>query len=51
MRLERTRDSRFAAVSFQTDLRNSQLVLVSESFSSGDNENPHVVETIRATGF
>jgi hypothetical protein len=43
-------DARFAAVSFQGDFVNSQLVRVSESFTSDSNENPHVGEVIRANG-
>jgi hypothetical protein len=42
-------DGRFAAVSFQSDFAQAQLVRISESFSSDNNENPHVTETIRAT--
>ena len=41
-------DGRFAAVSFQSDFRDAQLVRVSEWFSSDDRENPHVGELIRA---
>ncbi len=41
-------DSRFAAVSFQGDFANSQLVRVSEWFSSDAHENPHIGELIRA---
>ena len=37
-------DGRFAAVSFQSDFRDAQLVRVSEWFSSDDRENPHVGE-------
>lgn len=42
-------DGRFAAVSFQSDFAQAQLVRVSEWFSSDSNENPHVGELIRAT--
>jgi hypothetical protein len=42
-------DSRFAAVSFQSDFANAQLVRVSEWFSSDSRENPHIGELIRAT--
>jgi len=41
---------RFVAVAFQGDYRNSQLVRVSESFTSDDNENEHVGEVIRCHG-
>ncbi|HEX3955473.1 MAG TPA: hypothetical protein VHZ03_02445 [Trebonia sp.] len=41
---------RFAAVSFQGDFVDSQLVRVSESFSSDSSENPHIGEVIRANG-
>ncbi len=41
-------DGRFAAVSFQGDFVNSQLVRVSEWFSSDSNEQPHVGELVRA---
>jgi hypothetical protein len=45
-------DSRFAAVSFQSDFVNAQLIRVSEWFSSDSHENPHVGELIRAnSGF
>jgi hypothetical protein len=45
-------DSRFVAVSFQSDFVDAQLVRVSEWFSSDHNENPHVGELIRAnSGF
>jgi hypothetical protein len=48
----RLEDSRFAAVSFQSDFAQAQLVRVSEWFSSDNNENPHVGELIRAeSGF
>jgi hypothetical protein len=43
-------DGRFAAVSFQGDFVNSQLVRVSEWFTSDSHENPHVGELIRANG-
>jgi hypothetical protein len=43
-------DARFAAVGFQGDFVNSQLVRISESFTSDSNENPHVGEVIRANG-
>jgi hypothetical protein len=42
-------DGRFVAVSFQSDFVDAQLVRVSESFSSDNNENSHIGETIRAT--
>jgi hypothetical protein len=42
-------DGRFAAVSFQSDFAESQLVRVSEWFSSDLNENSHIGELIRAT--
>lgn len=42
-------DGRFAAVSFQSDFAQAQLVRVSELFTSDNNENPHVIEVIRAT--
>ena len=41
-------DGRFAAVSFQSDFVNSRLTRVSETFVSDSNENPHVVEVVRA---
>jgi hypothetical protein len=45
-------DARFAAVSFQSDFADAQLIRVSEWFSSDSNENPHVGELIRAnSGF
>ena len=43
-------DGRFAAVSFQGDFVNSQLVRVSEWFTNDNHENPHVGELIRANG-
>jgi hypothetical protein len=43
-------DSRFAAVSFQSDYVDAQLVRVSEWFTSDDHENPHVGELIRVNG-
>lgn len=42
-------DGRFAAVSFQSDFAQAQLVRVSEWFASDLNETPHVGERIRAT--
>lgn len=42
-------DGRFAAVSFQSDFAEAQLVRVSEWFSSDLNENPHIGELIRAS--
>ena len=45
-------EARFAAVSFQSDFVDAQLIRVSEWFSSDMNENPHVGELIRAnSGF
>jgi hypothetical protein len=45
-------EARFAAVSFQSDFVDAQLIRVSEWFSSDSNENPHVGELIRAnSGF
>jgi hypothetical protein len=45
-------DGRFAAVSFQSDFVNAQLVRISESFTSDSHEHPHVGEVIRAnSGF
>jgi hypothetical protein len=44
-------DSRFVAVSFQSDFADAQLVRVSEWFSTDMNENPHIGETIRANEF
>jgi hypothetical protein len=41
-------DSRFAAVSFQSDFNDTQLVRVSEWFSTDTHANPHVGELIRA---
>jgi len=43
-------DARYAGVSFQGDFVSSQLVRVSESFTSDAHENPHVGEVIRANG-
>jgi hypothetical protein len=43
-------DGPFAADSFQGDFVNSQLVRVSERFTSDSHENPHVGELIRANG-
>jgi hypothetical protein len=45
-------EARFAAVRFQSDFVDAQLIRVSEWFSSDMNENPHVGELIRAnSGF
>jgi hypothetical protein len=44
-------DSRFAAVSFQSDFVDAQLVRVSEWFSTDSNGNPHIGESIRANEF
>jgi hypothetical protein len=45
-------DSRFAAISFQSDFVDAQLIRVSEWFSSDHHEHPHVGELIRAnSGF
>ncbi len=41
-------DGRFAGVSFFSDFVDAELVRVSESFLSDNNENPHVREVIRA---
>jgi hypothetical protein len=42
-------DSRFAAVSFQSDFVSSGLERVSESFLTDDNSNPRMKEVIRCT--
>jgi hypothetical protein len=45
-------DARFAAVSFQSDFAQTQLVRVSESFSTDRSDlSHHVGERIRATSF
>ena len=43
-------DRRFAAVSFPAVFVDSQLVRVSEWFSSDRHQNPHVGELIRCSG-
>jgi hypothetical protein len=42
-------EARFAAVSFFSDFVDTQLVRVSESFNTDNNENPFITETIRAS--
>lgn len=42
-------DARFAAVSFQSDFVQAQLVRVSKSFLTDNNGSPRIGETIRAT--
>jgi len=44
-------DSRFAAVSFQSDFVDAQLIRVSEWFSTDSSGTPHIGETIRANEF
>jgi hypothetical protein len=41
-------EARFAAVSFFSDFVDTQLVRVSESFNTDDNENPFITEVTRA---
>jgi hypothetical protein len=42
-------DSRFAAVSFQSDFTRSRLDRVSESFLTDQHENPRIEEVIRCS--